>query len=212
MNNTNYERYSNDVMYEMDIPPYGLNFQSMTAKQAKENFLWFTSVVPKRMSYFIQRCSTDLNISPNALDYSAKSLKMVWKWFLNTYKTEKTPKDELAKQIEASKIFGDSYINYECFSVATTFIIFDISIYVGQCFVTNHSSLSWDYYTKPKSDVFVNQPIISGFQVNINGCLYPDTFPPMHMTSIRAAKVFNNTQSISDLYDIFVKWEKNIIH
>lgn len=174
----------------------------MTPKQSKENFDWFMSKIPERMRYFRNRCAEDLCTSAENLDYSSNSLKSVWKWFIGTAKIEKTPKRDLEQMEEAAKIFGSSYVNKEQFTVATQFILRDIGMYLGQAYVLNYKPLYWTFYTKPKNDINVNQPVIAGFTVNGNNTY----FNPIHMAKIQAANIFNHTAQDSDLYKIFVKW------
>ena len=65
------------------------------------------------MTYFRERCSHDLRIAINSLNFSADSLILIWRWFINTARMEKTPKYNLREMIKQSELFGSSYIN-EC--------------------------------------------------------------------------------------------------
>ena len=173
----------------------------MTSKQSKENFEWFMSKIPERMNYFRNRCAEDLCISVECLDYSSSSLNSVWKWFIKTARIEKTPERDLAQMKDAAKVLGPSYVNREQFSVATQFILRDIGIYLGQTYVLNYQPLCWTFYTKPKNDINVNQPVIAGFMLNGSNAY----FNPIHMAKIQAAKIFNHKARESDLYEIFLK-------
>lgn len=206
MSFSRFKRFQGDIPYDLLIPPLGLDFRSMTPKQAEENFNWFMSIIPERINYFQNRCSNDLGISMDALNFSAESLLPVWRWFLKTAKMEKTPQEELDKMKEGAKIFGESFINWEQFTVTTKLIMRDIGIYVGQCFILNYSNLSWSYKTKPKTSVTVNQPIIAGFRAAYMGNVGDVFFAPFHMTEVQAANLYDNTQTEADLYNIFMKW------
>lgn len=43
-------------------------------------------------------------------------------------------------------------------------------MYIGKMFVTNHSTLRWDYHTDKKKDSFANIPQVFGF---VNTAYYP---------------------------------------
>lgn len=206
----NYLRFLRDVKYDLLVPPLGIDYTNMTSKQAKDSFEWFISKIPERMNYFRNRCAQDLNIPVEKLGYTTESLVFVWKWFINTARMEKTPKEELEKMQEAAKIFGESFINREQFTVATKFIMRDIGMYLGECYVLNYPNLYWTYKTKPKSSVTVNQPLIAGFRASYMGKEGDIFFPPIHMVGVQAAKIYDQSQNVQDLYDIFVKWAKSI--
>lgn len=200
------KRFKADVQYDLMVPPLGLDFNNMSPKQAKQNFDWCMSVMPERMEYFRERCSKDLKIPLSKLDYSPESLIIVWRWFLKTARLERTPKTELDKMIQAAKVFGESYINREQFTVATQFIMRDIGMYIGQVFVTNNSQLSWSYYIKPKNEVNVNQPVIVGFYYKDQYTEGEVKINPMNLVVGSAANIFNKRQNEKDIYEQYVKW------
>ena len=203
---TDLMRFKKDVEYDLLAPLLALSFQEMTSKQAEENFRWFVSKIPERMEYFRNRCSNDLKVSIDELNYTADSLILVWRWFLQIARMEKTPKEELEKMKEGAKVFGDSFVNREQFTVATKFIMRDIGMYVGQCYVLNYPNLYWHFKTKPKNSVTVNQPLVAGFRAKYmdkEGAVF---FQPIHMVEVRAANFYDKTQKETDLYNIFMKW------
>ena len=205
---SNWLRFSKDVGYDFLFPPLGLDFYNMTPKQARENFEWFISVIPERMEYFRNRCASDLSITVELLDYSAESLKLVWRWFLKTARMEKTPKAEMKKMKEAAKIFGESFVNGEQFTVSTQFIMRDIGIYIGQSYVLNYPQLHWHYYTKPKSEMNAKQPVIAGFYVKDHITEGDVNINPMGFVNGAASNFFDNTQKVTDVYDLYMHWVK----
>lgn len=70
-------RFVNDVKYDLLVPPLGLDFIKMTSNQAKENFDWFIGKIEERTMYLGNSCSKDLKISPDELDFSPESLKII---------------------------------------------------------------------------------------------------------------------------------------
>lgn len=205
-----YIRFLRDLKYDLLIPPHG-SYTQMTPKQAKESFEFFMEHLPERVEYLRNRCAQDLRIPIDKLDYSPESLILVWKWFLKTARTEKTPKEELEKMKEGAKIFGESYINREQLSVITHFIIRDIAMYVGQCFVLNYPNMYWSYKpTKVKNDVTGNQPMIVGFHMTYNGKEGDISFFPIHMISVQAGSIIRHSKNEKDLYNLFIKWVQYI--
>lgn len=200
------KRFRSDVQYDLLVPPLGLDFYKMSPKQAKENFNWYMSKIPERMVYLRNRCAKDLKIPLGMLDYSPESLIIIWRWFLSVALLEKTPKVELDKMIEASEIFGESYINREQFTVATQFIMRDIGMYIGQVFVTNNAQLSWSFYVKPKNEINANQPVMVGFYYKDQNTEGEVKINPMNFVLGAAANIFNYKQNEKDVYDQYMKW------
>ena len=187
-----------------------LAFEEMNDKQAEETFNWFMENIPTRMEYFRSRCSNDLKIPKDKLDYSADSLLLVWKWFLKNEKRVKTTRAERKEMSEGAKIFGQSYINLEKFADVTKYMIYDIALYVGQCYINNYNSLYWDYTTRPKSSVTVNQPRVAGFIAEYKGKKGTLTFPVIHMVETQAANIFFNEQDVNDLKKVYTFWTQYI--
>lgn len=205
-----YLRFFKDIPYDFLVSPYGYHFRDMTPAQANGSFSWFMEHIPERVQYLRTRCAKDLDIAAALLDYAPESLVLIWRWFLKSARTQKTPKEELAKMEEGAKVFGQSFINRTQFTVATLYMLLDIGMYLGQCFVKNYPALTWAYYTKPKTDVYVNQPVISGFQVTYRGQQGPISFPPLHMARTQAGKLFAHTQDEQDLFNLFEYWRNYV--
>ena len=203
---TNWLRFKKDVQYDLLVPPLGLDFYNMTPKQAEENFKWFISKIPERMDYLRNRCAADLRIPIESLDFSSESLIIVWRWFLNTARIEKTPKETLEKMKDGAKIFGESFINREQFTVATQFIMRDIGMYIGQSYVLNYPKLYWHYYTKPKNEINAKQPVIAGFYIKDDFTEGDYFINPVSFAERSANNIFDKTQKENDVYDLFLKW------
>jgi hypothetical protein len=199
-------RFIKDVNYDLLVPPLGLDFYNMTAKQAGENFEWFVSKIPERMAYFRNRCASDLNIPIETFDYSSDSMIPVWRWFLKIARMEKTPKEELERMKEGAKVFGESFINLEQFTVATQFIMRDIGMYIGQSYVLNYPQLYWHYHTKPKNEINAKQPVIAGFRAKYMDKEGDAVINPMGFVEGAAAGFFDKTQKETDIYDSYMQW------
>ena len=204
----NWNRYNRDVEYDLLVSPFGYDFYNMTPKQAGLYFKWFISIIPERMEYFRNRCASDLNIPVITLDYSPDSLIPVWRWFLKTARMEKTPKENLEKMIEGAKIFGESFINWEQFTIATQFIMKDIAMYIGQSYVLNYPQLRWYYYTKPKNEINAKQPVIAGFYFKDQFTEGDATVNPMSIVDGAASGFYDKTQKETDIYSAYMQWVK----
>lgn len=198
------------------IIPINKPFAKLNKKEAKMYFDWFVSHVDERSEYIRQKVSEGLNISIESLDYSADSLVLIWRWFLKIVELNKTPKAVLKnvkKNLEANGE-GKEYIDYVLhansveLSFFSRYVIRDIAMYVGKMFVINFSSLRWDYYTNRKKDAFVNTPQVFGFVYMHNDSPFEMQWEPIRYTEMEASRLFDNTQSEKDLYNMYMRWCK----
>lgn len=206
----NLKRFHNDIKYDIVVSPFGYDYYNMTAKQASKNYDWFISIIPQRMTYFRERCSHDLRITINSLNFSADSLILIWRWFINTARMEKTPKYNLREMIKQSELFGSSYINEKQFTISSQFIMKDIGIYIGQSFIINYPQLHWGFYTKPKNDINAKQPVIMGFYYKDNNTEGDVSINPLSIAEGAASNFFSNTQSETDVWDYYMHWVRFI--
>lgn len=203
------KRFLRDIVYDLAVPPFGMDYYHMSSKKAEQNFNWFQSVIPERIQYLKTCYARDTGDNIEKLDYSSDSLIGLWKWFCSIARMEKTPENELKSMVEGAKVFGESYINYEQFTVATKYIMRDIGMYLGQCFILKYNDLYWTYYTKPKNSIDVNQPIIAGFWVTgqFEGAAH---FNPVSAVEGCAANFYYKNQKSTDLFEIYIKWERYV--
>ena len=199
-------RFINDINYDLLVPPLGLDCSKLTPKQAKENFDWFVSKIPERMKYLSSRCASDLKLQIEKLDFSAESILLIWKWFLGKAQIERTPKDEIEQMKRKYAQFGDSWVEYERFSVATEYVIRDIGMYLGQAFVHFSNHIEWGYVTKPKNLVHVNAPILIGFEDYRYTPTFKPQFEPISAVRRQALNLMTKESKESDLYNLFIKW------
>ena len=208
MNITMLHRFLKDIKYNFILPPRGIDFGNMNKKEAAETFMWFMDHLPEKMDYLRFRCSSDLHISIKKLDYSDKSLVLIWRWFLKVARLEDTPREILDTMIEGSKIFGDSYISRKVLSVTTHMIVIDIALYTGECYIRNYPHLCWTYRTAPRDSITINQPVISGMISTYKGKNRPIDFAPIHMVGVQASGILDNSANEEDLINMYQCWEK----
>ena len=156
--------------YEILIPPLTKPMSEFSSAETKTFFDWYMNEVPKRIEYVAVMCSKYLDINPSNMDLSPESLTHIWQWFLEIAEIERTPNSQLKHIKEQYKDFPFSFSEYlvneskEQFSLKTEYIIRDIGMYMGQVFVHNNPRIHWGYYEKPKTDFFVNVPLLLGFE------------------------------------------------
>ena len=184
--------------YDICIPPLTKNIYELTHAEAEAYFSWYLTVLPQRIDYLSKTCAGQLKCNRSELDLSQESLKILWRWFLRVIKTEEAPQDadpRPRKQL----------------TLQTEYILRDLGMYLGETFVTNHKSLHWGYYEDPKGDVFVNRPVIMGFEDRKYTPPFKAAFEPIHMTRIQALKTVQKPMDENALFRLYQHWEQYCI-
>lgn len=203
--------------YEIAIPrfKFELDFDKMTGKQTKEYFQWFISQIPTRIEYLSFKCAEYLNIPQEKLDLSPESLILIWRWFLQVAQIGKTPKRELKRLREELGDFPESFRDYviedssEELTITTEYILRDIGMYMGEIFNREYDHIEWGYYSRPKSDMFVNKPLLIGFKDTAFDPPFETVFEPIHMVGVQAANLFDKTHNENDLIKLYKIWSKH---
>lgn len=177
------------LTYNICIPPLKKSPYDFTNYEAKQYFNWYLQVLPERIEYLISVCVAESGYSKEQLNLSPESLKLLWKWFLSAAKIE---------DMQGIKQF----------TLQTEYIMRDIGMYLGETIVESLSGLAWGYYEEPKSDFFVNRPVLIGFLDKQFTPPFPAAFEPIHMVRVQAAKIFKSQAQESDLYSLYRKWER----
>lgn len=201
------------IKYQFAIPPLNKPFSELSSQEAKEFFDWYMKVLPSRIQYLSRYC--DNQRGNDAMDLSPESLIPLWRWFLIIARKESTSKwelEQLAQQYKKCPLLKDYMLDQskEKFSLETEFILRDIGMYLGAVFVKNNPSILWGYYEQPKTDFFVNTPLLQGFVDTRFEPPFPMVFEPIHMVGVQAANIWDNTQSNDDLLCLYRKWLKYI--
>lgn len=201
-----------EIKYDVLIPPLSKRIEDLTPKETKIFFEWYIGQIPKRVEYLASYVAGQLNIDSHQIDYSPESLILVWKWFLGIAQTERTPKERIEGlcnlYVDLPITLRDYILNEsrEQFSLQTEYILRDIGMYLGEVFVKNSQCIHWGYYTKPKTDFYVNTPLLLGFEDNRFEPPFKMTFEPIHMVGVQAANIWDKTQKNTDLFELYQKW------
>ncbi len=205
------------LSYEICIPPLKKPFSRLTHQETEEYFQWHLSHLSERISYLSSVVSNSLAIHQSELDLSPGSLLPLWSWFLAVAELEPTPMArlmELNQQYHTNLEQIRAYLldqSQDQFSLETEFILRDVGMYLGQVFTKNEPGICWSYYEKPKSDFFVNMPVLLGFEDSNYHPPFKMVFEPLHMAKVQAAKIWYNTQREDDLFRIYSMWAKNFV-
>lgn len=180
------------LTYDICVPPISKPHDAFDSDETYDYFQWYINIIPERIDYLIKVCAKDLKIEENKIDFSAESLLLIWKWFLNIAKTEKNENGHLIMDLQ------------------TEYICRDIGMYFGEMFNTNFDSIYWSYYEAPRTDVFVNKPLLKGFKDNCVSPPFDAVFEPIHMVRVQACKILKNRQNVDDLLKIYNIWVEKI--
>lgn len=195
--------------YSALLLPFDKAVESLSKEEAQAYFDWYLGKIDERVDYLRR-------VTRLSLDFSPVSLVPLWAWFLRHAEIEKTPEErntELRERLgNHDPLFAESIIagNRCQLTTETEYMIQDIAKYFGQVFVKNHACVHWGYYTSPKWDESVNQPVIMGFPNQI----YPQKpgvpLQPEHIVYIQATKLLRSSADKRDLYNIYSVWAEKL--
>ena len=182
-----------DLTYDICIPPINKPSALLNSDETKKYFKWYIAKIPERLCYLSRKISEELGINESQISRFPESLVIVWKWFLSVAQTEKTVSNGLQLDMQ------------------TEYIIRDIGMYLGELFNSQYKSINWSYFETPKTDFFVNKPVLIGFKDNSVSPPFDAVFEPIHMVRVQACKILFNQQSNDDLLKLYYKWAEKVI-
>lgn len=206
-----------EYKYAICVPPLTKPFNKLTHEETVAFFQWHMAHVKDRVNYLAVFVSHALDIPRETIDLSPQSLIPVWSWFLSVVKTERTPPErlkELEKEYRNHSIHFVEYLidqSKDQYSLETEYILRDIGIYLGEVFVRNDPGIYWSYYEKPKSDFFVNMPLLLGFEDSNYTPPFKMEFEPVHMAKVQAANIWDGTQKEDDLFNLYTLWSSSYV-
>lgn len=184
--------------YSIIQPPFTLKFTEMTKKELKDYYSWFQNILPLRLEKLITSVKETRSFESWHADFSPESLYLLGDWLASKIETRLRSKDEI-KDIKKSSLFPidipTEELTNETFSIAM-----DVGMYLGEVFLKNHPTLSWDQPFGNKKFVDYGQPVITG--------LGSIPFNPVRMIvtlSYSLVSGVENGKSLRELYDIWVK-------
>ncbi|GEK35703.1 hypothetical protein [Kurthia sibirica] len=151
--------------YPYMYPPFNLkDFESMSLGEAQQYFDWYTAEIPSRMRFLKQMIAGKFE-----LDFSSKSLIPLFTWYLTTINRYKLSDSELHEKLTWFR--HQNELSYEVAEIQLLSnpidimledyaLAMDIAIYYGEVLIHNYPQVGWTFFTKPKSFVHLNEPIL----------------------------------------------------
>jgi len=181
------------IEYDICIPPISKPFALLSSDETKNYFNWYIDKIPERILYLSSIISKDFDTNESQINHSPESLDIVWKWFLGVANTETAESNGIQLDLQ------------------TEYIVRDIGMFLGELFNSRYKSIEWNYFEFPKTDFFVNKPILIGFEDNSVSPPFNAVFEPIHMVRIQACKILSNRQKDDDLIKLYNKWTQKIV-
>lgn len=156
----------------MSAPFSDIPYEKFTKKQTEIHFQWVMSQKTERIQ-ILQEYLCNISNEKISLDLTPSSLVTLWRQFEDIIEYQELSINEIQKRAEGKIGLEKNIITNSTqeWTLRTKALIYDISLYLGEVFVTNNASIHWGYLCKPKKLDGVNQPILLGFKADI--CVNP---------------------------------------
>ena len=199
------------IAAEAESPIEKGDFLSFTKREAEIYFNWYIEHIDERIEYLCEYVhSQGQSIE---LDFSVNSIIEIWDWYVKQIKIERYTRSELeeiAKEypqwIREEIISDDIKLSYETLAICS-----DVAIYFAEVFRRqNENDISWGFFTKPKKQYSVNEPVLLGFigklsEIYIgNDCLNP------RRTVYHCTLHYIDCEKRFTLYEMYKVWKKKV--
>lgn len=188
----------------MMVPPFEIDdFAKLSTKEAKEHFNWYISQIPFRLQQLEKYLNEELKENIK-FDFSPSSLLDIWKCFESYVKTDKKTNKEIKEELEKyPQWLHESILETDYkFTVESLVVGMDIAIYFAETIIRNNPVIKWGYFTKPKSRMSVNKPVLLGFQAS-------QDLDPREIVLNCMRKSYENKQ-FDRLFNIYNIWVEEI--
>lgn len=173
--------------YNYLVSPFDFDsFDKISKKQAQEYFEWYIAQSEIRIG-LLRTFINEKHPRLISLDNSPESLVPLWEWFENEI------------------LFGEQGVSGECENDGNTKlpgevlkVILDISFYFAEVVLHNNPSIAWGYFTKPKSRMSVNKPVLVGFKSDM------DLDPRLIVRNCAYRSIDNKNNE--NLFNIYTNW------
>ncbi len=155
------------IEYEYMVSPFDefKDFEEMKKKEAGEYFNWYVNEIYNRINYLDEYIKKDTNSNVSFLDYTPESLMSLWDWFQTKITFVEKTQEEIECEAEEfpKELQYIAYENTQKISIQTLGITTDVANYFAEVIRKNNPSVYWGYFTKPKNQMSVNEPVLLGF-------------------------------------------------
>lgn len=166
-----------------------------------EIFKWYTDDIPARLDQ-LQKCiDADVNGTVQ-LTRGKDSLRPLWSWLVANIQLQELTESDLKESLDAVPKWLHEYIVAGKYKLTTESLSIgmDVAIYLGEVFVHEFPQIYWGFFTKPKSRVSVNEPVLLGFENGLD-------MNPRRIVDTLMWQCANGKSS-EGLYEVFEIWSK----
>ncbi len=202
------------MIYTWMAPPFEMKpFNEMNKKEAQQYFEWYTGEIPERIKIL-----DELTEDWVTLDYTKESLIDLFSWYLKVITIREMSEEEIGAELEQysqypKHIYDDmkqelleNPVDLEKIDYA---IAMDIAIYYGETIRKNYPQVKWTYFTKPKSYVYLNEPLLH-FQ-DAKDELISYEREPRSLMLVLVHKIKEQDVTEMELYETFLMDEESIL-
>lgn len=185
------------MKYEvMELPFKFHQFDELSKKQADSFYKWYVGQISHRID--VLKKYVHIEEKEIAFDFSPESLIPLWEWFEQKIVIEEKTEEELKKEYERYPDWMHDEISKTKIAMETLDIGMDIAIYFAEVIRKQYpEKIYWGYFTKPKNQMYVNQPVLLGFRADIPLC-------PAQIVKVCMWKSSEKTKK-TRLYDVYQK-------
>lgn len=185
------------MKYEiMELPFKFHQFDELSKKQADIFYKWYVGQISHRIDVLKKYVHSE--VKEIAFDFSPESLIPLWEWFEQKIVIEKKTEEELKNEYDRYPDWMYDEISKTKISMETLDIGMDIAIYFAEVIRKQYpEKIYWGYFTKPKNQMYVNQPVLLGFRADIPLC-------PTQIVKVCIWKSSENAKK-TRLYDVYQK-------
>ncbi|MDE7431316.1 MAG: hypothetical protein K2N34_05305 [Lachnospiraceae bacterium] len=185
------------MKYEVMVLPFKFNrFDELSKKQADNFFKWYVGQISHRID--VLKKYVDKEGKEITFDFSPESLIPLWEWFEQKIVVEKKTEEELKNEYKRYPDWMYDEISKTKVSMETLDIGMDIAIYFAEVIRKQYpEKIYWGYFTRPKNQMYVNQPVLLGFRADIPLC-------PSQVIKVCTLKSSEESKK-TRLYDVYKK-------
>ncbi len=154
------------MTYNINQPPFSVQFDEMSKKELRGYFDWYQSVMPQRIQELTNFVRSTPGFTEWASDYSPESLKPLGEWMvIKVEQRERTP-DEIRKIQESQGARGVQFpigVPHWELTNRTFSIALDVGMYVGETFRKNYASVHWMQDLANRKYMEYGHAVLAGF-------------------------------------------------